>query len=214
MQTTHFEGTALIRVLLVDDHHVIRAGLTAIIQGQPDMCVVGEASDGETAIRQYDRLRPGAVVMDLKLPGMPGQRAVAALRSRWPESRILIFTTLIGDEHVYQAIQAGALGYITKDADSAELTAAIRRTAAGQRTLPATVAALLERRLTSDPLTARELEILRLVASGHSNREAGDRLSLAENTVKGYLKSIVAKLDAPDRTAAAMIAVQRGLIEP
>ncbi len=203
----------MISVLIVDDHKVVRAGLTALIDTESDMRVVGEAADGDEAIREYGRLLPDVVVMDLKLPGMPGWRATAAIRSRWPDSRILVFTTLIGEEHVYQALQAGALGYILKDADDAELTGAIRHTAAGRRTIPAAVAALLEQRLASDPLTARELDILRLVAAGLSNREAGDRLGLTENTVKGYLKSIASKLDAPDRTAAAMIAVQRGLIE-
>ncbi len=203
----------MISVLLVDDHRVVRAGLTALIHLEPDMRVVGEAADGEEAIRRYEALLPDVVLMDLKLPGMPGWRVTAAIRSRWPDCRILVFTTLIGDEHVYQALQAGALGYILKDADDTELTNAIRRTAAGQRTIPATVASALDQRLASDPLTARELDILRLVAAGFSNREAGERLGLTENTVKGYLKSIISKLNAPDRTAAAMIAVQRGLID-
>jgi len=202
----------MISVLLVDDHKVVRAGLAAIIDMQQGMRVAGEAPDGETAIALYRKLRPDVVTMDLKLPGMGGWQATAAIRREFPESRILVLTTLIGDEHVYRAIQSGALGYLLKEADEAELTQAIRNTYAGQRTIPAAVAVKLEERLAFDPLSARELDVLRLVATGMSNHEVGDSLGVTENTVKGYLRSITGKLDAPDRTAAAMIAVQRGLI--
>ncbi len=203
----------MIRVLVADDHKVVRAGLAAIIGLEPDMCVLGEAADGARAVALCRELRPDVVVMDLKMPGMTGWQATAAIRREAPECRVLVFSTCIGDEQVYRAIQAGALGYVMKEAEESELTGAIRDTHAGRRTLPAAVAAALERRLAFDPLTAREIDILKRVASGMGNREAGESLGLSEQTVKGYLKSIVSKLGAGDRTAAVVIAVQRGLIE-
>ena len=202
----------MISVLLVDDHKVVRAGLKAILNLQHDVRVVGEAADGGSAIAMYRELRPDVVSMDLKLPDISGWHTTAAIRREFPSAKILVFTTLIGDEHVYRAIQAGALGYVLKEADEKELVTAIRNTHNGTRTLPVAVEAALARRLAFDPLSARELDVLSLVATGLSNREVGERLGLTENTVKGYLKSIIGKLDVPDRTAAAMVAVQRGLI--
>jgi DNA-binding NarL/FixJ family response regulator len=203
----------MISVLIVDDHKVVRAGLAAILRLQADMRIAGEAFDGQSAIDAYRQLRPDVVVMDLKMPGMNGWQAIGALRREFPDCRVLVLTTLLGDEDVFRAIQAGALGYLLKDAVEEELVAAIRYTFARRRTIPKAVADVLERRLAFDPLTARELDVLRLVADGKSNREAGEALGLTENTVKGYLKSIIAKLDVPDRTSAALLAVQRGLIE-
>jgi two-component system NarL family response regulator len=203
----------LITVFLVDDHRVVRAGLAALLSLEPDLRVVGEAADGETAIAKCAELRPDVVVMDLKLPGIDGARATSAVLRNSPTTKVLAFSTLMGDESVYRALQAGALGYLMKDSSSDELVAAIRATHAGRRTIPATVAEALDRRLASDPLSAREVDVLRLVAAGRANREVGDELGLTENTVKGYLKTILSKLDAPDRTAAAIIAVQRGWID-
>lgn len=203
----------MIRVVVVDDQLVIRAGLTAILNLQPDMHVSGQAADGETAVALCQELKPDVVLMDLKMPGMGGWRAIAALRQTVPACRVLVFSTLMGDEHVYRAIEAGALGYVMKEAEESELTAAIRATHAGRRTMPAALAEALDRRLAANQLTARELDILRLVAGGHSNREVAEVLGLSEHTVKGYLKSITAKLDVPDRTAAAVLALQRGLFD-
>jgi two-component system NarL family response regulator len=203
----------VISVLIVDDHRVVRAGLAALLNLQPDMRVVAEAADGEEAVDQFRQTAPNVVVMDLRLPRLDGWRAVSAIVRENPSARVLVFSSLIADEHVYRALQAGALGYVTKDASEREITDAIRRTAVGRRTLPAQVAEALERRLATDPLSAREIDILRLVSAGRANREIGEALGITENTVKGYLKSIAVKLDAPDRTAAAVIALQRGLID-
>ena len=202
----------MISVLLVDDHKVVRAGLAALLNLQPDMRVAGEAANGETAITLYRDLRPEVVTMDLSMPGMNGWQTTAALRREFPQCHILILTSLVGDEDVYRALAAGALGYVLKESDAGELTQAIRNTHAGLRTLPAALEATLDQRLRFDPLTARELDVLRLIANGLTNREAGDRLGLTEQTVKGYLKSITSKLDVDDRTGAAMIALRRGLI--
>jgi DNA-binding NarL/FixJ family response regulator len=203
----------MITVLIVDDHKVVRAGLRVMVNLQPDMKVIAEAADGETAVRLYREHRPDVVTMDLKLPGkFGGWQAISAIRSAFPQAKILVLTTLIGDEHIYRALQSGALGYVLKEADESELIAAIRSTNAGLRTMPAAVVAVLEQRLAFDPLSAREIDVLRHVAKGRSNREVGEALGIAEVTVKGYLRSISSKLDAPDRTAAVMIAVQRGLI--
>ena len=203
----------MISVLLVDDHAVVRAGLRSILRLHADLEVAGEAADGESAIALYRQLRPDVVVMDLKMPGMTGWQTMRALRVQYPDCRVLALTTLAGDEDIFQAIQAGALGYLLKDAGANELVAAIRTTYARGRTMPGAVAEILERRLLYDPLSARELDVLRLAARGLGNREVAEELGLSENTVKVYLKRILAKLDAPDRTAAALRAVQRGLID-
>lgn len=203
----------MIRVVVVDDHAMIRAGLKAVLGAEVDLEVVGEAKDGESAVAVCLKVRPDVVLMDLKMPGMGGWRAIAALRKAVPESRVLVFSTLMGDEHVYRAIEAGALGYVLKEAEEAELTAAIRATHAGRRTMPMALAAALDRRLSLNQLTARELDVLKLLAGGRSNREVGKELGLTEQTVKGYLKSIAVKMDVPDRTAAVVMAAQRGLIE-
>ena len=203
----------MIRIVVVDDQRVIRAGLAAILNLQADMRVVAEAADGEEAVRLCQEFQPDVVLMDLKMPGMGGWRATATIRQAVPACRVLVFSTLMGDDHVYRAIEAGALGYLRKEADEAELTAAIRATHAGIRTMPTAVADALDRRLAADQLTAREIDVLRLVAGGRSNREVGEALGLTEHTVKGYLKSIATKFDVPDRTAAAILALQRGLLD-
>jgi len=203
----------LIRVVVVDDQQVIRAGLAAILNLQPDMHVAGDAASGEDAVPLCQQLQPDVVLMDLKMPGIGGWRATAALKQTVPTCRVLVFSTLMGDDHVHRAIEAGALGYLMKEADEAELTGAIRATHAGRRTMPAAIAEALDQRLAANQLTAREIDVLRLVAGGRSNREVGEALGLTEHTVKGYLKSVTSKFDVPDRTAAAILALQRGLLD-
>ena len=200
----------MIRVLVVDDHAVVRAGLVAVLHLETDIRVVAQARTGEEAVQLYRDMRPDVVTMDLRMPGNGGCSAIASLRAEFPNAKVLVLTTLSGDEHVYRALEAGALGFLFKD-DDGELAAAIRTTHAGKRTIPADVAAILAGRIGFEPLSAREVEVLRKVAKGRSNKEIGEDLRISENTVKSYLKTIAFKLDAPDRTAAVMIAVKRGL---
>ena len=201
----------MIRVLVVDDHAVVRAGLVAVLHLETDIRVVAQARTGEEAVQLYRDMRPDVVTMDLRMPGNGGCSAIASLRAEFPNAKVLVLTTLSGDEHVYRALEAGALGFLFKDDDDGELAAAIRTTHAGKRTIPADVAAILAGRIGFEPLSAREVEVLRKVARGRSNKEIGEDLRISENTVKSYLKTIAVKLDAPDRTAAVMIAVKRGL---
>jgi len=201
----------MIRVLVVDDHAVVRAGLVAVLHLEADIRVVAQARTGEEAVQLYRDMRPDVVTMDLRMPGNGGCSAIASLRAEFPNAKVLVLTTLSGDEHVYRALEAGALGFLFKDDDDGELAAAIRTTHAGKRTIPADVAAILAGRIGFEPLSAREVEVLRKVARGRSNKEIGEDLRISENTVKSYLKTIAVKLDAPDRTAAVMIAVKRGL---
>jgi len=201
----------MIRVLVADDHAVVRAGLVAVLHLEADIRVVAQARTGEEAVQLYRDMRPDVVTMDLRMPGNGGSSAIASLRAEFPNAKVLVLTTLSGDEHVYRALEAGALGFLLKDSDDGELAAAIHTTHAGKRTIPADVAAILAGRIGFEPLSAREVEVLRKVAKGRSNKEIGENLHISENTVKSYLKTIALKLDAPDRTAAVMIAVKRGL---
>lgn len=201
----------MIRVLVADDHAVVRAGLIAVLHLEKDIRVVAQARTGEEAVQLYRELHPDVVTMDLRMPGNGGCSAIASLCTEFPGARVLVLTTLSGDEHVYRALEAGALGFLLKDSDS-ELAAAIRATHAGRRTIPADVAAILASRVGLETLSAREVDVLRRVAVGRSNREIADDLRISENTVKSYLKTIALKLDAPDRTAAVMIAFRRGLL--
>ena len=202
----------MIRVLVADDHSVVRSGLIAVLHLEDDIRVIGQARTGEEAVQLYRELRPDVVTMDLRMPGNGGCSAIASLCAEFPSAKVLVLTTMSGDEHVYRALEAGALGILLKDSEDSELATAIRATHAGRRTIPANVAAILADRLGFEPLSARELEVLRRVAKGRGNKEIGEDLNISENTVKSYLKTIALKLDAPDRTAAVMIAVKRGLL--
>ena len=202
----------MIRVLVVDDHAVVRAGLVAVLHLETDIRVVAQARTGEEAVQLYRDMRPDVVTMDLRMPGNGGSSAIASLRAEFPNAKVLVLTTLSGDEHVYRALEAGALGFLLKDSDDGELAAAIRATHAGKRTIPADVAAILAGRIGFEPLSAREVEVLRKVAKGRSNKEIGTELEISEATVKTHINSLLGKLGVTDRTQAATAAIQRGIV--
>jgi two-component system NarL family response regulator len=201
-------------VLLVDDHPVVRMGLAAMIDGEPDMEVVAEAQSGEEALTLYAQHRPDVTLMDLHLPGMSGADAIAAIRRDHPDAKVMILTTYDREEDVFRAVAAGARGYLLKGTFRDGVLEAIKAIDAGQRVIPPDVAALLAERLSGPALTDRELEVLTLLARGLTNRQIGEALAVAEDTVKNRLKRIFAKLDVVDRTEALYVAVQRGLIKP
>jgi two-component system NarL family response regulator len=204
---------AKIRVLIVDDHRVVRVGLRAIIDAEPDMEVVAEAGDGPAALAAYAEHKPDITLLDLRLPGMSGPEVLTALRQKDPEATVIVLTSYDADEDVYRAVQAGARGYLLKGTlPDGVLEAAIRKVHAGQRLLAPEAAARLADRMTSPQLTPREVAVLELVARGKSNKEIGTMLSLAEGTVKTHLKRIYEKLGVGDRTEAALVAVQRGIV--
>lgn len=201
-----------IGVLIVDDHPAVRSGLAAFIGYQPDMLVVGEAATGDAAVELYLACSPDVTLMDLSLRGMDGWTAIANIRRHDPNARILAISSLAGDEDVHRALKSGASGYVMKDAEATEIVAAILAVMAGQRYIPLGPANALAARLEYEPLTVRETQILERLARGASNKEIGESLSLAENTVKWHVKTILSKLRAGDRTAAVTVAVRRGLI--
>lgn len=202
-----------IRILIVDDHRVVRVGLRAIIDAEPDMEVVAEAGDGPAALAAHAEHKPDITLLDLRLPGMSGPEIITELRKRDPEATVIVLTSYDADEDVYRAVQAGARGYLLKGTlPDGVLEAAIRKVHAGQRLIAPEAAARLADRLTSPSLTPREVAVLELVAKGKSNKEIGTVLSLAEGTVKTHLKRIYEKLGVSDRTEAALVAVQRGIV--
>jgi DNA-binding NarL/FixJ family response regulator len=201
-----------IRILIVDDHPVVRDGLAGILQGQPDMRVVGEAADGVAAVDLFRRHRPDVTLMDLKLPGKGGAEATREICGEFPSARVLVLTTYSGDEEVYQALRAGARGYLLKDASRADLLNAIRVVHSGGRHVAPTLAARVIERLPGESLTARELEVMRLMANGKDNRGIAAELSLSEGTIKGYVHSIFGKLGATHRAEAVATALRRGLV--
>ncbi|MGA6167884.1 response regulator [Amycolatopsis magusensis] len=205
----------MIRLLIVDDHPVVRDGLSSMFSRDPECEVVGEAADGAEAVRLAGRLRPDVVLMDLRMPGMDGVRAMRELAGLG--TRVLVLTTYDTDSHVLPAIEAGATGYLLKDAPGDELLRAVRATARGEAVLAPSAAALLMNRVRSSaagPLSPRELEVLQLVAAGATNREAAAKLFITEATVKSHLLNIYGKLDVGDRAAAVSEAFNRGLLVP
>ncbi|UBU18206.1 response regulator [Nonomuraea gerenzanensis] len=206
-----------IRLLIVDDHPVVRDGLSSMFARDPDFEVLGEAGDGAQAVRLAETLRPDVILMDLRMPGTDGVSATRQLTERANAARVLVLTTYDTDSHVLPAIEAGATGYLLKDAPRDELLRAVRAAARGEAVLAPSVAALLMgrvRRPAPGPLSPREVEVLHLVASGATNREAAARLFLTEATVKSHLLSIYAKLGVKDRAAAVSEAFNRGLLTP
>ena len=207
------DSTELIRLLIVDDHPIVRDGLVAILhEGEPDLEVVGEAGDGNEAVVAWRKLRPTVTIMDLQLPGQTGVEAIKAIRREDPEARVLVLTTFDGDADIQRALEAGARGYLLKNVRRAALIEAVRAVAAGQRYLPPATAARLVEAMESERLTARELDVLRLLAQGERNREIAKTLGLAEPTVKIHVNNLLRKLEAKDRTEATVIALRRGLI--
>jgi DNA-binding NarL/FixJ family response regulator len=214
-----------IRILLVDDQQLMREGLRVLLELEPDLDVVGEASDGQGALDAYATLAPDVVLMDIRMPGMDGVEATWRLRERWPQARVIILTTFDDDEYVFEGLRAGALGYLLKDVSGQELAEAIRTVATGGALVEPSVA----RRVLAEfarlvpparqpeaglpePLTEREQEVLRLLSLGLTNREIAARLSLAEGTVKNYVTNVLQKLGVRDRTQAAVRARELGFI--
>jgi two-component system, NarL family, response regulator len=201
-----------IRVLTADDHAVVRTGLATMIATEPDLELVGQASNGREAVEMYATLRPDVVLMDLRMPELDGVAATRAIRSSDPHARILVLTMYDGDVDIHRALSAGAVGYLLKDSSAEELIAALRNAAAGHRTLPAAVARALADYAPRVDLTARELEVLRLVAKGLENTEVAGVIGCAPGTIKIHLQHIFGKLGTGDRTEAVTIAYQRGYL--
>ena len=211
--TTTSESANRIRILTVDDHPLILEGIANVLHRQPDMELVGEASDGQGAIEAFAKLRPDVTLIDLQMPGMNGIDAIRAILEKWPGARCVVLTTYAGDVQATRALKAGAKGYLLKSMLRKELVDTIRAVHSGKNRIPAEIASELASHLTSDALSEREIEVLRMVREGCSNKVAADRLKISEDTVKGHMRSILSKLNANDRTHAVMIAVRRGFIE-
>jgi DNA-binding NarL/FixJ family response regulator len=202
-----------IRVLTVDDHPMIRDGIAAAVGAQPDMQIVGEAGNGREALEQYRTLRPDVTLLDLNMPDVNGVDAINAIRTEFPDARIVVLTTYTGDVLALRALKAGALGYLLKSSLRKELLGAIRDVHRGRRHIPAEVALAIAEHVGAEDLSEREIDVIRRVATGLSNKEIGAHLSISEQTVKTYMKSILSKLDANDRSHAITIALERGFID-
>jgi DNA-binding NarL/FixJ family response regulator len=202
----------MIRVLAVDDHAVFRGGIAALIGHQSDMTLAAEASNGHEAIQQFRAHRPDVTLMDLQMPEMNGLDAMIAIRGEFPDARVVVLTTYTGDVQVLRALKAGARGYLLKNLLHKELVETIRAVHAGKKILSPEISFQIAEHATDDPLNAGEINVLRLIAGGHANKEIAAQLSVPEETVKGRVRSILAKLGANDRTHAAMIGLKRGII--
>ena len=201
-----------IRIMVVDDHFVVRMGLTTLINTQTDMTVVGEATNGKQAVELFRAERPDVTLMDLRMPEMNGVEAITAIRNEYPDCRIIVLTTYDGDEDIYRAFQAGARAYLLKDMHRDELLEAIRSVYRGQRFIPPAVASSLADRMPRSELTTRELEVLKLIVKGMSNKEIASALEITEGTVKVHVNNVLGKLGVSDRTKAATTAIQRGIV--
>ena len=211
MNTTR--DTRAIRILAVDDHQLLREGIAAVLEGQPDMVLIGQASNGREAIESFRQHRPDVTLMDLRMPDMSGIEAITAIRAEFPNARIIVLTTYAGDVQAAGALKAGASGYLLKNLVRKELLETIRVVHAGKRRVPPEIATEIAEHVADDALTEREIEVLRRVAAGKSNKVIAVELDISEGTVKTHMKSILPKLDASDRTHAVMIALKRGIFD-
>lgn len=202
-----------IRILSVEDHPVFRAGLTTIIASEPDMLLVGQATNSAEAIAEFRRHRPDITLMDLRLPGANGTDTLISIRGEYPDARIIMLTTADGDADIQRAMRAGARGYILKSMPQEELLEVVRSVHAGRRHVPPEVAVRLAEHMGKEGLTTRELEVLLLIREGYRNKQIADQLTIAETTVSFHIKNLVDKLEANDRTHAVMIALRRGLLQ-
>jgi DNA-binding NarL/FixJ family response regulator len=204
---------AKIRVLVADDHFIVRIGLISLVNTEPDMQVVGEAADGAQVVDLFTRMNPDLVLMDLRMPVKDGIEATKEIRAKQPEARILMLTTFDGDTDIHRAIQAGAQGYVLKNSTGDKLIPALRAVAGGEKWIPKEIANRLASRKSFEDLTPRELQVLQQMAKGLANKEIGDVLSISGHTVKDHLKNILGKLRVADRTEAVTVALQRGIIQ-
>jgi DNA-binding NarL/FixJ family response regulator len=200
------------RVLSVDDHPLLSEGIATIINSQPDMVLVSQAATGGEAIQRYREVQPDVTLMDLRLPDISGIDAIIAIRTEFPEARIIVLTTFEGDVEIQRALQAGARAYLLKNMPPNEIVDVIRQVRAGKKRVPPEVAAQLAEHMGDEKLTARELDVLRKIAGGNRNRDIAEQLFISEETVKVHIKHIMDKLGAKDRTQAIAIAVRRGII--
>ncbi|HKR34724.1 MAG TPA: response regulator transcription factor [Steroidobacteraceae bacterium] len=202
-----------IRILTVDDHQLLREGIAAVLERQEDMTLVAQASNGREAVESFRRLRPDVTLMDLRMPDMSGIEAITAIRAEFPDARIIVLTTYAGDAQAAAALKAGAVGYLLKNLVRKELLETIRVVHSGKRRVPPEIATEIAEHVADDELTERELDVLRRVAAGKSNKLIAAELDISEGTVKTHMKSILPKLDASDRTHAVMIALKRGILD-
>ncbi len=201
-----------IRVMVIDDHSIVRQGLVSLLNTENDLIVIAEGSDGQQAIDLFKQHAPDVTLMDLRMPGIGGVEAINHIRRISPDAKIIVLTTYDGDEDIFRALQAGAQSYLLKGVSFEDLTEAIRMVHAGQKRIPAAVAERLAERFSVEPLTGREQQVLELIVRGKSNKEIGTALKISEATVKSHINSLLSKLGVSDRTQAATTAIQRGLV--
>jgi DNA-binding NarL/FixJ family response regulator len=202
-----------IRIFSVDDHPLLREGIAALVNNQPDMVVIGDAANGAEALQLFKQLQPDVTLLDLRLPDMSGIDILIAIRTEFPDARIIMLTTFEGDVEIHRALQAGARGYLLKNMPPSELLDVIRQVHAGKKRIPPAIASQLAEHVSDETLTEREIQVLREVAGGNKNRDIANRLFISEETVKVHIKHIMEKLGAADRTQAVTIGVRRGIIQ-